>query len=189
MSQRAYASFKVDLTQSRQTWDRKTKYKRGLWQFIVKPIYWLLPGKRNRLRVPILRAMGAQIGKDVFIQQRVNILMPWELELGDCLAIAHDVTILNFCKVEIQSMTVVSQHAHLCTGSHDYTHPHFPLVFKPITIASEAWVASGAFIGAGVTVGHGSVIGANAVVTKDMPAWKVCAGNPCRPLKDREIRN
>jgi len=131
--------------------------------------------------------MGATIGEGVYLQQRIDILCPWELEIGDFVAIAHDVTILNFDKVHIGSMTVISQYAYLCTGTHDYSHPHFPLTFKPISIGSESWIASAAFIGPGVTVGHGCVIGAYSVVIKDTPRWKVCAGNPCTVIKTRTI--
>ncbi|HAQ57564.1 MAG TPA: hypothetical protein DCR32_00870, partial [Opitutae bacterium] len=53
---------------------------------------------------------------------------------------------------------------------------------------AESWIASGAFIGPGVTIGRGCVIGANSVVTRDMPEWMVCAGNPCRAIKPRKIK-
>jgi putative colanic acid biosynthesis acetyltransferase WcaF len=39
-----------------------------------------------------------------------------------------------------------------------------------------------------VTIGEGAVIGARSLVTKSMPAWTVCAGSPCKPLKKRIIR-
>ncbi len=182
------SAFQVDLTQSTTHWDRPTKIRRGLWQYLLKPIYRLIPGKQSKLRIHLLRAMGAQIGPDCCIQQRVDILIPWNLVLKDHVVLAHDVCILNFTSVTIHSMTVISQHAHLCTGSHDYTHPHFPLIFKPIEIGAESWIASGAFIAPGVSLGRGCVIGANAVVTRDMPDWKVCAGNPCKPIKDRQIQ-
>jgi putative colanic acid biosynthesis acetyltransferase WcaF len=181
------AAFKIDLTQSITPWDRRTKIRRGIWQYLVKPLYRLIPGKRSRLRIAILRVMGAQIGGSCLIQQRVDILTPWNLVMKDCVVLAHDVSILNFTTVTIHSMTVISQHAQLCTGTHDYTHPHFPLVFHPIEIGAESWVASGAFIAPGITLGHGCVIGANAVVTKDMPEWTVCGGNPCKAIKAREI--
>jgi putative colanic acid biosynthesis acetyltransferase WcaF len=133
--------------------------------------------------------MGARIGHSCLIQQRVDILIPWNLVMENYVVIAHDVQILNFTKVTIHSMTVISQHAHLCTGSHDYSHPHFPLVFNAIEIGAECWIASGAFIAPGVTVSRGTVIGANSVVTKDTHPWTVCAGNPCKFLKAREIVN
>ncbi len=188
MPSRPITDYKVDLTQSVQHWDRATKLKRGIWEYFLRPVYQLLPGKSNRLRVPILRLMGARIGRAVHLQQRIRILMPWELEIDDYVAIAHDVKILNFTKVHIASMTVISQYAYLCTGTHDYAHPHFPLRFKPIRIESEVWVASGAFVAPGVHLRRGCVIGANSVVSKDMPEWHICAGNPCKPLKERVIK-
>lgn len=182
-------NFQIDLKQSITPWDNKTKLRRGIWQYLVKPLYRAIPGKRlSALRVSILRMMGASIGEDCLILPKVDILIPWHLMLGDCVVLSHDVRILNFTTVTIHSMTVISQCAHLCTGTHDTTHPHFPLVYKPITIGAESWLASGAFIAPGVTIGRGCVIGANAVVTKEMPEWMVCAGNPCKPIKRREIK-
>ncbi|MEM8867178.1 MAG: DapH/DapD/GlmU-related protein [Verrucomicrobiota bacterium] len=180
--------YQVDLPNCINPLDRRTKIRRGLWHFIIKPLYRFIPGKRSALRLFVLRRMGAQIGYDCTVQQGVDILMPWNLILGDHVAIAREVKILNFAPITIHPMTVISQYAHLCAGSHDYTHPHFTLIEKPINIGAESWVASGSFIGPGVTLGRGCVIGANSVVTKDMPEWTVCAGNPCRPLKERVMQ-
>ena len=35
----------------------------------------------------------------------------------------------------------------------------------------------------GVTIGEGAVVGAYSLVTKDVPAWTVVAGNPARVIK------
>ena len=181
--------YKIDLLQSNSVWEKKTKLRRVLWQCLVKTIYHLIPTKRlYHLRIWMLRAMGATIGRDCLILPRVNILMPWNLVLGDVVVLSHDVCILNFAKVTVKSMSVISQGVHLCTGTHDYEHPHFPLTYEPIVIESENWVASGAFIAPGVTLGRGCVVGAYSVVIKDMPAWMVCAGNPCKPIKRRDIK-
>lgn len=178
--------FQIDLSRCQTDWDTKLKIRRGIWQYLIKPLYYLLPCRQ--LRICVLRLCGARIGKNCNIQRGVDILMPWNLELGDYVALAHHTRVLNFSPVRIDSMTVISQYVHLCTGTHDYTDPYFKLLFKPIRIGAESWVASGAFIGPGVTLGRGCVIGANAVVTKDMPEWKVCAGHPCKPLKTRVVR-
>jgi len=87
--------------------------------------------------------------------------------------------------IRLGRRTVVSQGAHLCAGTHDYEQPGFPLITRPITVSANAWLAAECFIMPGVTIGEGAVIGARSVVTKDMPAWMVCAGHPCRPLKPR----
>ncbi len=187
MSSHDPESFKIDLSQCRTNWSTGLKIKRGIWQFFLKPLYRLLPTRQ--LRIGMLRLCGAEIGQNCNIQYGVDILMPWNLQLGDYVALAHHTRILNFATLQIDSMTVISQHSHLCTGTHDPSDPHFQLQFKPIHIEAESWVASGAFIGPGITLGRGCVIGANSVVTKAMPAWKICAGNPCRPIKDRVINS
>lgn len=185
MSSQQPEPFQIDLSQCRTHWSTGLKIKRGIWQFFIKPLYCLLP--HRGLRIFVLRLCGAQIGKNCNIQHAVDILMPWNLVLGDYVALAHHTRVLNFTTVSIDSMTVISQYTHLCTGTHDVTDPHFELQFKPIHIEAESWVASGAFVGPGVTIGRGCVIGANAVVTKDMPTWKICAGNPCKPRKERVV--
>ena len=54
---------------------------------------------------------------------------------------------------------------------------------KPITIGSNCWIASNVVITAGVTIGEGCVIGAGSVVTRDIPANSLAAGNPCRVIR------
>ena len=181
-------SFKLDLTKSVTRWDRRTLVRRILWAAFVKPVFQVLPRPLGAVRVAILRMCGARIGARCHLEPGIRILMPWNLEFGDDVAIGREVEFLNFAPVRVNSMTVVSQHCYLCTGTHDYTHPHFPLKFAPIAIGSECWIAAGAFIGPGITIGNGAVIGARAVVTRDMPPWMVCAGNPCQPIKTREVK-
>lgn len=47
-----------------------------------------------------------------------------------------------------------------------------------VTLGSDVWVGYGALILSGVTIGDGAVIGAASVVTRDVPAYAVVAGNP-----------
>lgn len=179
---------RVDLSKSKTQWDRQTKIRRGLWEWFLRPLFLALPRPFSRQRIALLRLMGAEIGDHCLIESRVNVLMPWNLRLAPFVAIGRQVEIYNYALVEIDTMSVISQYAYLCTGTHDYTHPHMPLIWKPIKVGAECWVAAGAFIGPGRTIGDGAVIGARAVVTRDMPPWMVCAGNPCVPLKPRTLR-
>lgn len=59
---------------------------------------------------------------------------------------------------------------------------------KPIVIEDKVWIGFGVTILKGVVVGEGAVIGAKSVVTKDVPAWSVVAGNPARIVKRLESR-
>ena len=53
----------------------------------------------------------------------------------------------------------------------------------PIIIGKDVWIGDKATILGGVTIGDGAVVAANTVVTKDVPAYSVCAGNPGRIIK------
>jgi len=54
---------------------------------------------------------------------------------------------------------------------------------KPILIEENVWLGEGVKVLKGVTIGKNTVIGAGSVVTKNIPADVVAAGNPCRVLK------
>jgi acetyltransferase-like isoleucine patch superfamily enzyme len=54
------------------------------------------------------------------------------------------------------------------------------VVTQPVVIEDDVWVGIGAIILKGVVVGHAARIGAGAVVTSNVPAGAVIAGNPAR---------
>jgi maltose O-acetyltransferase len=54
---------------------------------------------------------------------------------------------------------------------------------KPVSIGADVWIGGTALILAGVRIGARSVIGAGSVVTRDVPAGVLAAGNPCRVIR------
>lgn len=54
---------------------------------------------------------------------------------------------------------------------------------KPIKICDDAWIGMNCIVLKGVTIGEGAIVGAGSVVTKDVPAWTVVAGNPAKIIK------
>ncbi len=64
--------------------------------------------------------------------------------------------------------------------THDYRDSSFRFVSAPIRIAGECWIAARAFIGPGVEIGHASVIGAGSIVTENVDAATIVAGNPAK---------
>ena len=64
-------------------------------------------------------------------------------------------------------------------GKHDWS----TTVTKPIRISKGAWVGARSIILKGVLIGEGAVIGAGSVVTNDIPAWTIAAGNPAKIIR------
>jgi putative colanic acid biosynthesis acetyltransferase WcaF len=131
---------------------------------------------------------GAKVGSNVHVYNSAVIYMPWNLEIGDWSSIGEQAFVYNLGRVTIGSRTTISQRAHLCAGSHDFTDPALPLLKPPISIGDQAWVCADAFVGPGVSVGEGAIVGARAVVVKDVEPWHVVAGNPAKFIKMRILK-
>lgn len=56
-------------------------------------------------------------------------------------------------------------------------------VVVPTVVKSRAAIGSNATILCGITIGEGAVIGAGSVVTRDVPANTIVAGNPARVIR------
>lgn len=127
-----------------------------------------------------LRLFKAKLAPGVHIYPRVRIWAPWNLVAEEKVGVGNDAILYNMAPIHLGKGVVVSQGAHLCTGTHDFRNPGFRLVARPIILEEGVWVAAEAFVHPGVTLGAGSVIGARAVVTKDVPSGVIAAGNPAQ---------
>jgi acetyltransferase-like isoleucine patch superfamily enzyme len=56
---------------------------------------------------------------------------------------------------------------------------------RPVRIGRDVFVGARAIVLKGVTIGDGAVVGAGSVVTRDVPAGAVVAGNPARELRTK----
>jgi len=177
----------IDLGQYRANRSFAYLALRGAWA-CFRPAFW--PGTPRRLsflRILLLRLFGARIGSRSLVCGGVRVWEPWSLTMGRFSVLGDNVDVYNLAPISIGSNVVVSQRAFLCSASHDYKNTAFPLFAKPIIIHDNAWIAAQSYVGPGVTIGNGAVIGACSVVTRDMPDWMICAGNPCRPIKPRVL--
>lgn len=162
---------------------------RVVWNLASILLFRFSPRPCHGWRRMVLRMFGAKIGKGCHIYPGVKIWAPWNLICHEEAGVGDGAILYNQAPITLGRRSVVSQGTHLCTGTHDYESPGFELYAKPITVGDHAWIAAECFVHPGVTIGEGAVIGARSVVLRDMPAWTVCAGNPCIPMKPRAIRN
>jgi putative colanic acid biosynthesis acetyltransferase WcaF len=164
---------------------RGNRLARGAWNLA----YWLLfrftPTAFHFWRRAVLRCFGARVGRGAHPYPRCRIWAPWNLTMGDHSCLANGVDCYSVAPVALGDHAIVSQYSYICTASHDYNDPGFPLVARPISIGPHAWIAASAFLGPGVGVGRGAVVGAGAVVVRDVEPWAVVAGNPARFVKWR----
>ena len=55
-----------------------------------------------------------------------------------------------------------------------------------LVIEDDVWIGHGAILLQGCKfIGRGAIVGAGAIVTRDVPAYAIVAGNPARKLRDR----
>jgi putative colanic acid biosynthesis acetyltransferase WcaF len=179
----------VNVRHQASQWPLRDKVRRVAWMFaqtfLFRPSFHNWYGWRRML----LRAMGAKVGRGVRVRPTARIEIPWNLDLGDECVVGDYAILYSLGTIRLGQRVTVSQYAHLCAGTHDYTDPTFPLLRPPVVVGDDAWVAAEAFVGPGVTVGARAVLGARAVAVKDVPPDQVWAGNPARYIKPRRLRN
>jgi putative colanic acid biosynthesis acetyltransferase WcaF len=177
---------RLDRFDASRTLDRgRSVFVESLWYlckmvFFLSAIPWPSSWKRG-----LLRLFGAKIAPDVVIKPRVNIYLPWRLEVGSHAWIGEEVFILNYAVVRIGSHACVSQRAFLCTGNHDFRDPDFAFRGGPITVGDGAWIGATVFVAPGIDIGDEAVISAGSVVLKNLPSGKICSGTPAEVRGDR----
>ncbi len=109
------------------------------------------------------------------------------------IALGSDTTINPFSavrgRVTIGDGVRIGAHTSLLAFNHG-TAPGEPIFRQRhtslgITVGDDVWIGSNVTVLDGITIGPHSIIGAGAVVTKDVPANTIAAGNPARVLRSR----
>ena len=137
------------------------------------------------LKIALLRAFGAKIGKGLIIKNEVRIKSPWFLTIGDNCWLGECCWIDNLDRVTIGSNVCISQGAMLLTGNHDYKVATMPYRNAPITIEDGAWIGANSTVCPGVKVGENAILTVGSVATKDLEANGMYQGNPAERKRER----
>ena len=158
-------------------------------------------------------------GANVIIGKTVRIRYPELVEIGDnviiddftyistSLKLHSNIHISSGCKiiggknsfVEMFPFSTLAPNVVLSAGSDDYTDgiatPMVPLEFKANSIIGKIIINKHCIVGASsvvlpnVTFNEGATLGALSLATKDLEEYKVFAGIPAKPIKDRNKQN
>lgn len=106
--------------------------------------------------------------------------------LGENFYANFECIILDQCDVRFGDNVMLGPRVSIFTAGHplDPEVRNTGLEFgRPVTIGNNVWIGGDVTINGNVSIGDNAVIGSGSVVTRDIPAGCVAAGNPCRVLR------
>lgn len=121
-----------------------------------------------------------KIGKRCFINDGTNIISASNIEIGDDVNIAWDVTIYDS---DGHSINWDERKEDIYCNFGLQEKNWSVVTAKPIKIYDKAGIGFGATILKGVEIGEGAIVAAKSVVTKDVEPFTVVAGNPAKVVK------
>ena len=132
-----------------------------------------------------------KIGKRTFINAGTNIISINEIEIGDDVTIGWNIYIYDHdshsLDYRFRKDDIERQREDFYANRNFIFSKDWPTVKSaPVKICNKVWIGFNAIILKGVTIGEGAIVAAGAVVTKDVPAWTVVAGNPATIVKKIE---
>ena len=115
--------------------------------------------------------------------------------IGDGTWVGKNCSFAAINRVEIGKNVLFAGHVHITDHSHGYEDITKPmnvqrLISKgPVIIEDDCWLGFSCEILSGVHIGKHCVVAARAVVTKDVPAYSIVAGNPARVIKKYDMES
>ncbi len=113
----------------------------------------------------------------------------FEIEIGDFSGIGTNCQSPD--NIKIGAHVMMGPDVLILGKNHQFERVDIPMMFQgdkeapPVVIQNDVWIGARSIILPGVVIGAGAVIGAGSVVTKNVPPFAVCAGNPARVIKYR----
>ena len=157
-------------------------------------IYFKIEKIMNQERIRKMKQLMKKCGHRVDIHTSCHIMVPQQLEIGDNTSISSFTTIFATYGVTIGKNCLISSNVGISSYNHiqnsinrrieenqDYKYS------KSVRIGDNVWIGMNACILPGIEIGNNSIIGSGSVVTKNIPANEIWAGNPAKFIKKLEI--
>jgi putative colanic acid biosynthesis acetyltransferase WcaF len=169
----------------RPAFSLQDRLRRLNWNLCWAILYRTSPRPLHSWRAFLLRLFGAKMGPNCHFYPRSKVWAPWNLICAEQVTAGDGAEIYNPAPVTLGSHAILSQDAYVCTATHDYDDPAFPLIAYAMQIGAYAWVCARASVAPGVNVGEGAVLGLGSVATRTLEPWTVYAGVPAVKVKER----
>lgn len=135
--------------------------------------------------------MSGVTGQEV--DESFSLFVPFTADFGKNIKIGRNVFINSGCRfqdqggITIGDGSLIGHNVVLATINHDYNpKKRGTMYLKPIVLEENSWIGSNATILPGITIGENSIVAAGSVVTKDVPANTIFAGNPAKFMSNLE---
>jgi len=142
---------------------------------------------RSEERANLLHEIIGSIGQRFVIHSPFHCDFGFNIHIGENFTGNFNLTILDEADVTIGDNVFIGPNTTICTIIHDYDaekRNEGIMRALPVVIEDDVWIATDVVILPGVTISRGAIIGAGSVVTKDVPAKSVVAGNPARVIRN-----
>ncbi len=149
--------------------------------------YNQLRPSQNEEKERILNRLLGHKGDNCVIIQPFHVDNGFNIEVGDNFFANYNLVVLDEAKVKIGNNVFIAPNVGIYCAGHpfDVELRNQGLEYAlPVTIGDNVWIGGGVQIMPGVNIGSGTTIGAGSVVTKDVPANVIAAGNPCRVIRE-----
>jgi acetyltransferase-like isoleucine patch superfamily enzyme len=124
------------------------------------------------------------IGEWCYVGVGTRIWSAAAIEIGNRVLISHSVNIFDNLTHPLRASERHEQAKQIFTSGHPR---EISLDEKPIKIGDDAWIGACAMVLRGVSVGEGGIVAAGAVVTRDVPAYSIVAGNPAVVVRELSL--
>ncbi len=124
---------------------------------------------------------------NIFINPPFHCDYGFNIYIGKNFFANYNCTILDVARVDIGDNVLFAPNVAIYTAG----HPIHPVARASgyeygasVKIGNNVWIGGNTVVNPGVTIGDNTVIGSGSVVTKDIPANVIAAGNPCRVIRE-----
>ena len=127
----------------------------------------------------ILRAVWLAVRRRLIETRRRYLVKIWRMNIDPT---AHFSLRVEFDRTH-PSGVHIGPESYVAFGAVILTHDMTRGLYADTRIGKRCFVGAHSILMPGVTVGDGSIVGAGSVVTRDVPAGTIVAGNPARVVR------